>query len=293
MPKLWRLGDLTFLTLLRRVGYAVLDDDVFGQSAKLSYYFLLALFPLLLLLTTLFGFFAESMELRSALLEYFRRVVPGSAFRLVQNTLDQITEGASAGKLSIGVIGTLFAASGGLRAIMQGLNTAYGVTEGRPLWKHYLLSIIFTVALTVFVLLALLLILIGPKTASFLARYVGFQHAFQTIWSIARWPVAFFIALLAINLLYLFAPGLKKRHLGWFTPGAIVAVLLWLSISFGFRIYLRHFNTYNKAYGSLGAVIVLLLWFYFTGAAILIGAEVNSEIESSLARSGIRRSPVH
>lgn len=286
MAGLWHLGGMSWRQLAGRVWHEIQDDDVFGQAAKLSFYFLLALFPLLLFLTNLFGYFAQSAELRADLLEYFRRVVPRSAFRLVLDTLTQISSGAGGGKLSIGILATLWAASNGMAAVSDGLNAAYEIKDERPWWRKRLIAIGLTIAFALFTVTALVLVLLGGKIGSLLASSAGFEHAFAVAWNIVHWPIALFIVLVAINLLYRFAPDLKDWKWRWMTPGALVAVTLWVLASLGFRFYLRFFNAYNATYGSLGAVIILMLWFYITSAAILIGAEVNSEIENAAARAG-------
>lgn len=286
MLRLWQLGGLTWKQLAKRVWREIGDDDVFGQAAKLSFYFMLALFPLLLFLTTLFGYFAQSAELRTSLLEYFRRVVPRSAFQLVVDTLNQISMGAGGGKISIGILATLWAASNGIAAIAQRLNAAYEIKDERPWWKMSLIALALTIAFAAFIAVALVLVLGGGKIGAYLANAAGIQDAFAIAWNVAHWPIALVIVLLAINLLYRFAPDLRDWRWRWMTPGAPLAVTLWVIASLGFRFYLRYFNSYSATYGSLGAVIILMLWFYFTGAAILIGAEVNSEIENAVARAG-------
>lgn len=286
MPRFWTSCGLGWRRLAGRVWHEILDDGVFGQAAMLSYYFLLALFPMLLILVTIFGYFAQSGELRASLLEYFHRVVPGSAFTLVEDTLRQITTGAGGGKLSLGIIVSLWAASNGMSAVAEGLNAAYEIKDERPWWKRQLLAIGLTVAFAAFAVVALALILAGHSIGSWLAGRAGYSDLFTNFWSLARWPIALFMVLVAVNLLYRFAPDLRNWEWKWFTPGAAVAVALWVAVSLGFRLYLHYFNSYNATYGSLGAVIILLLWFYITGAAILIGAEVNSEIENAAAEIG-------
>jgi membrane protein len=286
IPRFWKLQGITLKGLAVRVWHEILDDDVLGQSAKLSFYLLLALFPMLIVFTTLFGFFAQSRELRDALLEYFRQVVPRSAFRLVHETLNQITEGAGGGKLSLGILGTLFAASSGIAAIIDGLNNAYEIKDHRPWWKVRLMALWLTLGFSAFTVIAMLLVLLGPRIGHMLAARVGHEDLMRWLWDVGRWPVAFVIVMLTVNLLYRYAPDLKRWTLPFFTPGALVAVLLWIVASWGFRIYLRYFNSYNATYGSLGAVVILMLWLYLTGAAILIGAEVNSEIENAAAKAG-------
>jgi membrane protein len=283
MGSLWRREGLTFGELLRRVWGQILKNDVLGQAAELAFFFLLALFPLLILLINIFGYFAQSENLRSSLLEYFQRALPQPAFFLVRNTLDQITKGASGGKLSIGIIGTLWAASSGISALSDGLNRAYGIQDRRPWWKARLIAVGLTFLFTIFTVLSLLLILLGGEIGVLLAGRMGVERAFLWFWAVARWTLAFFFLLTVVHLLYRFAPDIPEWKWRWMTPGALVAVGVWMGTSLGFRIYLRYFNSFNATYGSLGAVVILMLWFYLTAIAILAGAEIDSQIEKANA----------
>ncbi len=281
MSSLWHLRGLTLGGLLSRVWKEMIEDDVLGQAAELSFFFLLALFPLLILLTNIFGYFAQSADLRSSLLGYFRRVLPGSAYHLVVGTLDQITKGAGTGKLSLGIVGTVWAASSGMSALSDGLNRAYGIKDSRPWWKARLIAIGLTFLFAVFTALALGVILVGGRFGNYLAGGAGVVGAFAWLWAIARWPLTFLFVLIVVHLLYRFAPDMKEWKWRWMTPGALVAVGMWMLVSIGFQFYLRYFNSYNATYGSLGAVVILMLWFYLIAIAILTGAEVDSEIEKA------------
>jgi membrane protein len=169
-----------------------------------------------------------------------------------------------------------------MAAVMAGLNKAYSVKDERPWWKVRLIAIGLTIAFSIFTLIALVLIVAGGHLGAFVADRFGFQDAFAIAWNIGRWPVAIFFALVAINLLYRFAPYRKRAKWEWMTPGALAAMTLWIAASLGFRLYLRFADHYNVTYGSLGAVIILLLWLYITGIAILVGAEINGEIERAI-----------
>lgn len=287
MLQVWNLGDLTIREFIRRVLKRADGDDVLGQSAKLSYYLVLAVFPLLIFLVALIGVLAPGSNLLQEMLAYWRHVLPRSAYELVLKTLQEISAKAGGGKLSLGLLGTVWAASGGMGAVIDGLNRAYKVKEGRPWWKAQLLSIVLTIALAIFIVIALSIVLYGNRIGEFASNYVGLGAQFQFVWSIIQWPLGLAIVLLAFVLLYRLAPDLHDLDLSHVTPGAIVAVVLWLFVSMGFRLYLRYFDHYGATYGSLGAVIVLMLWFYLTGAAILIGGEVNAEIENIAARRGV------
>jgi membrane protein len=283
MASLWTLGGLTWKELAGRIWEQITEDDVFGRAAQLSYYFLLALFPLLIVLVTLLGYFAETgSELRSSLLGYLGDIMPSSAYELVQTTI----ENKGGGKLSFGLLAALWAASNGMSAISETLNVAYNVKETRPWWKVRVITISLTVALAVLIITALALILYGGRIADILAANYGFSQVFTLTWKILQWPIVLFFVLLSFNLIYYFAPDLHDQDWKWVSPGAAIGVALWLLVSFGFRLYLNFFDSYSATYGSLGAVIILMLWFYLTGAAILIGGEINSEIENAAAEAG-------
>ena len=258
------------------------EDEVFGRAAQLSYYFLLALFPLLLFLTALFGYFAGAgagTELRQDLMHSLGSILPPSASALVRTTLDEIIDGSGAGKLSLGLLVALWAASNGMGAISVALNIAYDVEESRSWLKEQILAIALTLALAILILSSLALVLAGERIADLAAGKFGFGEVFADVWIMLQWPIALALALLAFDLIYYFAPNLPGRPWRWITPGAVLGVTLWVLVSLGFRLYLHYFDSYTRTYGSLGAVIVLMLWFYLTSAAILIGGELNSEIE--------------
>ena len=287
MASIWGLGGLTWKELGKRLWAEITDDDVFGRSAQLAYYFLLALFPLLLFLTALLGYFAgEDSELRTDLFRYLATVLPGEASDLISSTIKDVTEGSGGGKLSFGILAALWAASNGMGAIIESLNIAYDVKESRPWWKSRLMAIVLTIALAVLIISALILVLYGHKIAEFVAGSFGFGDFFTASWKILQWPLVLAFVLLAFGLIYYLAPNVHDQKWQWVTPGAVVGVVLWLLVSFGFRTYLHFFNSYSATYGSLGAVIILMLWFYLTGAAILIGGELNAEIEHEMAKAG-------
>lgn len=266
----------------RRVIREVRDDDVLGRAAQLSFYFLLALFPLLLFLTALAGYVAESgTRMRDKLLGYLSTLLPVSASELVYTTVDDISKAKGGGKLSFGILAALWASSNGMVALIKSLNVAYGVAEARPWWKQRLVSIGLTFALAVLIISALILLLTGEGIGETIAGNFGLGYAFTITWKILQWPLVLAFALLSFNIAYYFAPNLNDRVWKWLTPGAVVGVVLWLLVSFAFRGYLRLFDNFSVTYGSLGAVIILMLWFYFTGVAILIGGEVNSEIAAA------------
>jgi len=261
-------------------------DDVFGDAAKLSYYFLLALFPLLIFLTSAIGMIVGGTSMRHTLFQYLARVMPPSASQLIDSTMLEVTSSSSAGKLSLGLLLALWLASSGMGAITEALNTAYGVEETRAWWKRQLAAVLLTVGLSVLIIAALALVIGGGRLADYLAAVFGFGSAFMWVWKILQWPLALASILTAFALIYYFAPNLRNQDWKWITPGSVIGVVLWLLASFGLKSYLHYFNSYSATYGSLGAVIILMLWLYLTGLAVLIGGEVNAEIENVAAQRG-------
>lgn len=258
------------------------EDEVFGRAAQLSYYFLLALFPLLLVLINVLGLVArQGTDFRSKLIAYLAAVMPPAAVTLVHTTLDEISVSSGSGKLSLGLLAALWAASNGMGAVSQTLNRAYNVRETRPWWLVRIVAVGLTVALAVLIIAALAIVLYGGSIGDTLAARYGLGELFKTFWSILQWPIALVFVLATFNLIYNLAPDLPRHRWRWFSRGAVVAVVLWLAISFLFRLYLNFFDSYSVTYGSLGALIVLMLWFYLTGVVILIGGEINSEADEN------------
>jgi membrane protein len=287
MASIWKRGGLTWKELGYRVWLEIYYGNLFTRAAALSYYFLLALFPLLLFLITMLGYFAEAgSELRGNLLAYLGRVVPRSASELIYTTVDEITRNRDSGKLSFGLLAALWVASYGMGAISETLNVAYGVRESRPWWKARLSAIILTIVLAVLTITALVLVLYGGDIGEGVATRLGFGRVFTLVWWVAQWPIVLAFVLFALALIYYFAPDVKEQTWYWITPGSVAGVAIWLLISFALRSYLRFFDTYSITYGSLGAVIILMLWFYLSGMAILIGGQINAEIENAAAEAG-------
>lgn len=286
MPSPWKTG-LSWKELASRLWKEFNGDDVLGQAAKLSYYFLLALFPMLIFLTALLGMLAgPGTQLRNELIGYIWRAMPPSAAELIQNTLGEVSRASGGAKLGFGILATLWAATGGMSGLVDGLNAAYAVKESRPWWKAKAIALGLTVAVSVLVITALGLVLYGPKAADFVVRHFGYADAFALAWKIVQWPLVIAFVLLALAIVYYFAPNVKEQRWRWITPGAVLALFLWFIATMGLRVYLTYFNSYAKTYGSLGAVIILMLWFYLTGVAILTGAELNSIIENAAAERG-------
>jgi len=281
MPSLWKFGGLTPLGLSKLVFKKVGEDELSTRSAALSYYFLLALFPMLLFLVSMVGVIAgPGSPLRDNIISALGRLAPGSASSLVHTVVNQTFKASSGLKLAAGILGALWAASVGLSAVVTSLNVVYRTTETRPWWKQKLTVVGLTLALAVLIIVALVLALYGGKIGEAIANHVGLGQVFSTAWKVLQWPVSFGAMFLSFSLIYYFAPDLEERKWYWITPGAAGGVALWLLASLGFRVYLHFFNNYSATYGSLGAAVILMLWLYITGFAILFGGQVNWVIEN-------------
>jgi membrane protein len=286
-PSVWKFGGLSLRELNRRTWSNVYNDDVLGRAAQLSYFFIFSLFPLLFFLASLIGYFTQSAtDLRYNLLRYLGTIAPQKAMVLIRDTLDEITKESSGSKISFGLILALYTASFGVGAMISTLNEAYGVKDTRPLWKTQLISIGLTIALALLIITALLFLLYGEQLGEFIAGRLQLGDLFTFTWNLVQWPIILFFVLFAFALVYYFAPAVKEIKWQWITPGSLIGVAMWLAISSIFRIYLLFFDTYSRSYGSLGAVMILLLWLYLTGLAILIGGELNAVIEDAAARAG-------
>ncbi|MDQ4122422.1 MAG: YihY/virulence factor BrkB family protein [Acidobacteriota bacterium] len=284
----WKLGGMSLRVLMGRVWQEIYAGSLLTHAAALSFYFLLALFPLLLFLITILGFLTDSgNDMRASLLSYLSRIAPPAASTLVYATVDEIAQNADSGKLSFGLLSALWVASSGVAALAESLNAMYGVKESRPYWRTRLLSIGLTVAIIVLIVTPLMLMLYGGEIGEAIADYFNQGSLFITLWSVLQIPIALAFVLFSFALIYYFAPNVNEQKWYWITPGSIAGVLLWLLVSILFRVYLRHFDSYSLTYGSLGAVVVLSLWFYLTGTAILLGGKINAEIENAAAKAGM------
>jgi membrane protein len=267
--------------LIRRTFKKVVADNCLGLAAQLAYYFFLALFPALLFMVALIGFLPVG-DVMNTIVSTLGRVAPRDVLTIIQDQVMKITEAKSGGLLTIGALGALWSTSAGVTAIIDALNQTYGVQEARPWWKVRLIAIGLTIALALFVIVAFTLLLGGPTLAERVAEWFRLGTAFRWTWLILQWPVVFALIALAIAIVYYFAPDAEQEWI-WITPGSVVATILWLAISLVFRVYVTNFANYNATYGAIGGVIVLMLWFYCSGLALIIGAEVNAQAEQASA----------
>jgi membrane protein len=281
MPSLWKLGGLTPLKLTQLGIKKIDDDELSTRSAALSYYFILALFPMFLFLVSLIGLIAgHASEMRENIMATLGHLAPGSASGVVQEVVHQTVKNSGGVKVAAGLLGALWAASGGMGAVITSLNVIYKVKEQRPWWKQKLTVVGLTLALAILIVVASALVLYGGKIGQLIAMRVGVGKLFWILWRLVQWPLTFLVMFFSYSIIYYFGPDLRERKWYWVTPGSAIGVVLWLVASVGFRIYLHFFNSYSATYGSLGAVIILMLWLYITGFAILVGGEMNWVIEN-------------
>jgi len=258
------------------------DDDILGNAAQVAFYFTFALFPLLLFLMSLIGIIlSDKTDLQNQLFVILGEVMPKSAFDLVQKTLTDVTSNATGGKLTIGILITLWSASAGIDNMRGTLNEVYNLKETRSWFKAKLTSFLLTLGLGVLILIALGLIVYGSQTLDAILP-IDSQYILVAL----EWILVVALLLLAFAFLYNFAPNHDPFEWKWISPGAVVGVILWILFSFGFRLYLRYFDSYAATYGSLGAVIILMLWLYLTALVILIGGAINAIFDE---KTGIKK----
>jgi membrane protein len=268
---------ISWSELLNRTLKEAWADDIFNLAAQQAYYFFFALFPALLALISFASFFPVE-NLTDELVNMFARVAPGEIITLVREQMTKISGDRAGGLLTFAFLITLWSSSGAVVSLSSTLNATYDVTEGRPWWKVRLTALGLTIGLALFILSAMTLVVAGPTLAGKIAQVAGLGGAFVTVWNVLQWPAVFVLVATAIAFVYYFAPDVEQDWV-WITPGSILATLLWVAISLGVRYYVSNFGSYTETYGVIGAVMVLMLWFYGSAAAILLGAELNAEIE--------------
>lgn len=262
-----------------------LETDIFNRAAQVAFYFSFSLFPLLFFLVSLFGLILGSTRtLRHELFTYLGRILPSSAFELVQTTVNEIATGSTSGKLTLGLLITLWSASAGVDSVRSALNEIYSLKERR--WWVGLKgqSIALTFVVVVLVLLVLGIFFYGWRFAQIGLGYTGLEVTSPLVLVSIQWVAVILVMLFACEVVYNLLPDFKLRRWIWITPGSVVAILLWISLTSGFRLYLEYFDTYNRTYGSLGAVIVLMLWLYLTSIALLVGGLINAVLAEDAKR---------
>jgi len=274
----WR-DEQMWIEFAQAVARKMAGDDVMGRAAQMSFYFFLSVFPMLLILVTVLGLFLDAQSLiRDAIFDRLSSVAPDSVIRLFVRLLDHLSA-QPGGPLTWGILVALWAASSGMVATTRGLNLAYDVKEERTWWRRRIVGIVLTLVFMLLLAVAMLLLAYGVPIAEAVAFRMGLGEVFVLAWRLAQWPVIFGFVLLAFDVLYHVAPHRPRQRWQWLRAGTLIAIALWIATSLGLKFFVANFALYNVAYGSLGAVIVSLLWFYLTGITILAGAEINGQLE--------------
>jgi membrane protein len=256
---------------------AVWKDNCLALAAQLAYYFFFALFPTLLFLVALASYFPVA-TLIDDLFGTLGGFMPPEALKLLTDQVTKISGSEDTGLMTLGMLLAVSSSSAAMTAIIDTLNRAYGIDEGRPWWLVRLTAIALTVGVALFILVSFALVIVGPMLATKLATAWHLGPVFEWSWKILQWPVIFALVSVGFALIYYFAPDAEQDWI-WLTPGSIFATVLWLTASLAFKYYVANWGNYTETYGLIGAVMILLLWFYISGLVILVGAEMNAEIE--------------
>lgn len=275
--EIWTLRGQSPKRVARGVWNAILADNVLGYAAQLAYYFLFSVFPFFIFLAALLPYIPAPGLIEEIMALVNQLMADEAAAIIEQNVRDLVTR-PRGGLLSFSILLALFLASNAVAAMADALNHAYGVTESRPFWKVRGIAILLTLVLAALLIASMLLLIFGPELGGFLAGQVGLGPEFAYFWDLIRWPIVVILLMVGVAIVYYFAPDVEQDW-RWITPGSVVAVLAWIGGSLAFRYYVERFGEYNATYGSLGAIIVLLTWMYLTGFFLLLGGEINAEVE--------------
>ena len=263
--------------LFTRAIREALSDDIFDLAAQQAYYFFFALFPALLFVIAVASFF-PLQSLIDDVVAMMSRFAPQAVIQIITDAMASLSKQNSGGILTFGFLVTIWSSSGAMVSIITTLNAAYDVTESRPWWKTRAVAVALTMAIALFIVGSMFLIIAGPTVAEQLAARMHLGPAFKWTWWVLQWPVAFLLIATAIAIVYYYAPDVEQDWV-WITPGSIVATVLWIAVSLALKLYYTMMPNANAAYGTIGGIMVLMLWFYCSGLALLLGAELNSEIE--------------
>jgi membrane protein len=282
-----KLGD--FKLALVRTYDDVNDHHTLQMAAALSYYFVMSLFPALILLSAAVTYLPVP-DLFNQALSFMSRLVPADSMGIVRKVLSDVVAPNRGAFLSFGIIGTLWSASGGFSAAIEALNVAYDVDETRPFWVTRPLAIGLTFLLGALLLTALAIMVVGPHFGEWLAGRMHLSRLWIWAWPYVHWSASVVFTVFAVEALYFLAPNVKQRFLATL-PGAVLAVGFWIALSYGLGVYFRRFANLNKTYGTLAAAVALMVWLYWTGFAMLVGAELNAELAKKTEAGPIEEQP--
>jgi membrane protein len=271
---------------LRRTYCDVLQHHTLQVSAALSYYFILSVFPALILLSAIVGLMPVP-DLFGAVLVFMARLLPQDTMRMVQSILGDVLSSNHGAWLSFGLIGTLWIVSSAFDATIEALDIAYDVEDTRPVWKSRLLAVGLAGLNGGLLLTALAVLIVGPRFGEWLAARLDLSRMFVLLWPFLHWTIAISFAVLAVESLYFLAPNVKQRFAASL-PGAVFSVTVWIALSYLLGIYFRHFAHFNRTYGTLGGFIAMMTWLYWTSFVLLVGAELNAELAKQSKKGQIQ-----
>jgi membrane protein len=259
------------------------DDSLTDWAAALTYYSILSIFPALIALVSILGLIGDSAT--QPLIDNVGAVAPGPAKEIFTSAIENLqrSEGAAGLLFIVGLAGALWSASGYVAAFMRASNAIYDIEEGRPIWKTAPVRLGVTIVLLVLLAISATAVALTGGLAEQVGNVVGVGDTAVTVWDIAKWPVLLFVVSFMFAILYWAAPNVKHPKFRWVSPGGVVAVILWIVASAAFAFYVANFGSYNKTYGALGGVIVFLVWLWISNIAVLLGAELNAELERGRA----------
>ncbi len=275
-----KLAGLSRKELLNSIWRGAAKNDVVNRSAELAFWFLLGFFPMLLSVTSIVSMIGSAPRSQGMMMKYVGEFLPSTASTLVRQVLAQTTGG---GRAWFSLLFGLWSSSSATTGLIDALNAIYELKETRPWWKYRLIALTLAIAMGVLLTAALIIVMYGP---AFL-RHIAPSSAGFYVWKIAQWPAAALLLVLALSGLYRFAPNVAEQKWKWLLPGSIVAAVIWISVSVLFKFYVRHFSHFGLLYGSLGTLVILMFWFYLSGAAILVGGEINAILEDTSAKHKI------
>jgi membrane protein len=265
--------------VLKRTLSEFREDNVTDWAAALTYYGILSIFPALIALVSILGLIGRSAT--DPLLENLGGFAPGPAHEILQNALNGLTQsrGGAGVLVIVGLAGAIWSASSYIGGFIRASNSIWDVEEGRPIWQTIPLRLGITLVMLVVLTATAVAVTVTGPLADKVGKLIGVGGAAVTVWDIAKWPVLIVVVSLMFSMLYYAAPNVRQPAFRWVTPGGVLAVIVWIVVSALFGIYVANFGSYNKTYGSLGAIVIFLVWLWLTNIAILLGAELNAEAE--------------
>jgi membrane protein len=274
------LSARSWWAILKRTVKEFRDDDLTDWAAALTYYGMMSLFPMLVVLVALLGLIGQQSTI-TTMIDSLRSAGLKDAASSVSGPLNEVVnhKGGAGALLGFGLLGSLWSASGYIGAFMRAMNAVYEVKEGRPFWRLRPLQVAITLAGVLLLSVVAIAVVVSGPIAKAVGSALGVGHTAVTVWGIVKWPVMLVVVMAMIAGLYYLSPNVRQPKLRWVSPGAVVAVLAWVAASAGFGVYVSHFNSYGKTYGTLGGVITFLVWMWISNLALLFGAELDSELE--------------